>query len=93
MGGGNPRLMRRAKEFRLQRGLRQADVAAHLGITQEQVGHFETCRSHLSAPRLMLLSALLDATPQSLLEEVARPRVVRRTRLTGAQRHAQEAVS
>ncbi len=72
--------MRDAKLKRLKLGLRQRDVADHLGVSQAQIGHFEMGRCHLSAARLLLLAQLLRTTPQALLVETVRPEIIPRVR-------------
>lgn len=58
----------RLRSFRLSRGLSQADVAAHLGVSKPSVCGWEKGRSR---PRFARLAALADllSIPQAELQE------------------------
>lgn len=56
------------KEAREAKGLTQEDVAAHLGVTFGQVGHYESGRSFPPWEKLLKLCALLDIELNDLVK-------------------------
>jgi transcriptional regulator with XRE-family HTH domain len=54
---------RRMKEMRVIRGLTQADVAAKLELSFQQIQKYELGRNRISASRLYELAMLLDVSP------------------------------
>ncbi|MCL4495092.1 MAG: helix-turn-helix domain-containing protein [Firmicutes bacterium] len=60
-------LGQRLRQARLQKGLTQAEVAQHLGVTQHSVSAYESDRIQLSAEKLTKMAQLLDVSVDYLL--------------------------
>lgn len=57
----------RLRDLRMQRGIAQKDVAAHLGMSAAGYSHLESGRRKLSDEALVKLSALLGCTADDIL--------------------------
>lgn len=66
-------LGKRIAELRKEQGLTQTQLGELLGLTQQQVGHFEVARSRLPVSMLPLLAKSLGATVEELLGEDKKP--------------------
>lgn len=56
----------RVRSLRTQRGLRQRDVAAHLGIVHQQYHKYESGLNRISAGMLVRLAEILDCKTSDL---------------------------
>ncbi|MCI2398921.1 helix-turn-helix transcriptional regulator [Aliiroseovarius subalbicans] len=59
---------RKIREARLLRGMTQADVAARLGLSFQQLQKYETGHNRVSASKLYEIALLLGVTPQHFFE-------------------------
>ncbi len=66
-------LGKRIAELRKEQGLTQVQLGELLGLTQQQVGHFEVARSRLPVSMLPLLAKSLGTTVEELLGEDKKP--------------------
>lgn len=62
-------LGKRIAELRTKQGLSQAQLAEQLGISQQQVAHFELARRRVPASMLPALARLLTVSVEELLGE------------------------
>ena len=60
----------RMRDIRLSRGLRQVDLAARMGITQQAVAKFEDAINSMLAPRLYHASKALGVGVAELFEGI-----------------------
>jgi len=60
----------RLRKFRKEEGLKQADVAFHLGVSRQQVSRYERGQSDMNTYMLMRFCALVRISPNDLLEDV-----------------------
>ena len=59
---------RKIREVRLLRGMTQADVAAKLGLSFQQLQKYETGHNRVSASKLYEIARLLDVGPNVFFE-------------------------
>lgn len=59
---------RKIREVRLLRGMTQADVAAQLGLSFQQLQKYETGHNRVSASKLYEIARLLDVGPAVFFE-------------------------
>lgn len=60
---------RKIKDARMERGWLQADLAEKIGITNQQVSHYETASHRLSASRLVTIGKVLGYPPEWFMEQ------------------------
>jgi transcriptional regulator with XRE-family HTH domain len=68
MGGIDAEIGRRIRALRLTRGLTMEQVAAQLGISQQQIQKYETGSNRVSASRLFALAQFLDVPVSAFFE-------------------------
>ena len=72
---------RRIRERRVQLGMRQAVIAADLGISHQQMNKFERGANRLPVPTLYLIANILDVGVEYFFEGLQSARQARRSRL------------
>lgn len=60
---------RNIRFHRMRCGMTQADLAAVLGVSFQQIQKYENGRNHIAASRLVKVAARLDVMPAILLKE------------------------
>lgn len=70
-----PHVGRRIREHREALGLTQEDLAAQLGTTNQHVSRLENSLARLGVDLLLDLAAVLDCSPEDLLQDDADPSI------------------
>ena len=58
---------KRLRFYRLQKGVSQTEIGAHVGLTFQQIQKYEKGSNRLSTSRLLQFAAFLDISPDAFL--------------------------